>query len=162
MRNKLWLDCDTVMNTFLESDRDISMPLSTRLRIDLHLLFCADCAREYKNLKYIEEIMKTDFFPSSPNLDGIFMEKITDEAIIEETADAPTGVSFRSWVIIGLLVLFSLSSAFFGVNFIEIADAEGLSFLLPVGITIGIVVSCYGAFFIGSHLRELSMKFRLR
>ena len=161
MRNKLWLDCDTVMNTFYEGDIN-SLPLLNKLRIDLHLLFCPDCAREYKNLKFLEEIMKNDFLPPSPHLDEIFMEKMAKEAGIEEKADAPTGVSFRSWVIIGLLVLFSLSSAFFGVNFIEIADAEGLSFLLPVGITIGIVVSCYGAFFIGSHLRELSMKFRLR
>jgi hypothetical protein len=48
------------------------------------------------------------------------------------------------------------------MNFVAIANSEGSSFLLPVGITIGIVLTCYGALFIGSHLKELSSRFRLR
>jgi hypothetical protein len=81
---------------------------------------------------------------------------------MEEKTDAPAGFSLRGWVLIGFFVLLSLSSSFFGLNFMEIADAEGLSFLLPVGLTIGMVLTCYGALFIGSHLNELSTRFRLR
>jgi hypothetical protein len=47
------------------------------------------------------------------------------------------------------------------MDFINIADTQGSSFLLPVGITIGAVVTGYGAFFIGSHLKELSSRFRI-
>ena len=36
-----------------------------------------------------------------------------------------------------------------------------MSFLLPVGITIGVVLTTYGALFIGSHLKELSERFGL-
>jgi hypothetical protein len=36
-----------------------------------------------------------------------------------------------------------------------------MSFLLPVGITVGIVLTSYGALFIGGHLKELSERFRL-
>jgi hypothetical protein len=36
-----------------------------------------------------------------------------------------------------------------------------MSYLLPVGITIGIVLTSYGALFIGSHLKELSERFGL-
>ena len=89
------------------------------------------------------------------------MQRLSEESEIGEKAYAPSGFSFRVWVIIGVFVLFSLSSSFFGMNFVEIANAEGLSFLLPVGLTIGIVVTCYGAFFIGSHLEELSSRFKL-
>ena len=162
MKKNLLLDCSTVMNNFFEADKDFSLPISTKLRIELHLLFCTSCAREYKNLRYLEEIMKTDFLQSSPRLDEISIKKIIDGVGPEEKTDAPAGVSFRSWVIIGFIVLFSLPSTFFGINFIEIADSEGLSILLPVGITIGIVVTCYGALFIGSHLHKLSMRFKLR
>jgi hypothetical protein len=36
-----------------------------------------------------------------------------------------------------------------------------MSFLLPVGITFGIVLTSYGALFIGSHLEEFSERFGL-
>jgi len=97
--------------------------------------------------------MKTDFLPPSPDFEGPLMERLYEEACMEET-DAPTGFSLKGWVITGFFVLLSLSSSFFGMNFTEIADAEGSSFLLPVGITIGIVLTGYGALFIGSHLKD--------
>jgi hypothetical protein len=84
------------------------------------------------------------------------------EICISEKTAVPAGFSFRGWVFIGFFMLISLSSSFFGMNFTEIANAEGLSFLLPIGLTIGMVVTCYGALFIGSHLDELSTRFRLR
>jgi hypothetical protein len=42
-----------------------------------------------------------------------------------------------------------------------VADHWGSSFLLPIGITIGAIVSAYGALFSGSHLKELSSRFNL-
>jgi hypothetical protein len=47
------------------------------------------------------------------------------------------------------------------MDFIKVADTQGSSFLLPVGITIGAVLTGYGALFIGSHLKELSSRFRI-
>jgi hypothetical protein len=90
------------------------------------------------------------------------MDRLDEETHSEEEVAAQAGFSFRSWVIIGFFMLLALPSSFFGMNFVEIANAEGLSFLLPVGITIGIVVTCYGALFIGSHLKELSNRFGIR
>ena len=106
--------------------------------------------------------MKTDFHPHCPNFEKPVMECLCGEADPEEEIDAPAGFSFRGWVLIGFFVLLSLSSSFFGISFGVIANEEGLSFLLPVGITIGIVLTCYGALFIGSHLKELSTRFGLR
>jgi hypothetical protein len=110
--------------------------------------------------------MKTDFLPPSPGFEEQLMQRIYEEISEEEKIDAsalPTaGFSFRGWVIIGFFVLLSLSSSFFCFFFVEIAKSEGSSFLLPVGLTIGMVLTCYGALFIGSHLKELSNRFRLR
>jgi hypothetical protein len=64
-------------------------------------------------------------------------------------------------VITGLIVLISLASAFLGLDFDKVARAGGSSVLLPLGLTIGVVVTGYGALFIGSHLKELSEHFRL-
>ncbi|MCL2069660.1 MAG: peptidoglycan-binding protein [Treponema sp.] len=115
-----------------------------------------------KNMRNAEEIMKTDFFPPSPTFEDIIMQQVYKESAAEQLSDAPTGFSLRGWVLIGFFVLFSLSSAFFGMDFAEIANSEGLSFLLPMGLTIGIMLTVYGALFIGSHLKALSDRFGLR
>ena len=163
MKKHFLLDCHTVMDSVYvyESDSDSSLTVLDHIRIGLHLLLCPDCTRELRNLRCVEEIMKTDFFPPSPDYEELLMEQLFKEDM-EENTDAPAGFSFRGWVIIGFFVLLSLSSSFFGINFIKIANSEGLSFLLPLGLTIGMVLTCYGALFIGSHLKELSTRFRLR
>ena len=162
MKNHSFMDCNSIMDAMYESEKVSSMPLVTQMRIKLHLLLCSDCAGELRKLQRLDEIIKTDFFPPSPELEESIMECLFEDTIMEEKTDISAGFSFRGWIVIGFFVLLSLSSSFFGINFTQIADAEGLSFLLPVGITIGIVVTCYGALFIGSHLEELSTRFRLR
>ena len=162
MKKYFFMDCHTVMDTFYEAERENFLPITTQLRIGFHLLFCSGCAGEVRNLRYAEEIMKSDFLPPSPDFGDLLMERLYQENAVEEETYAPAGFSLRGWVIIGFFVLLSLSSVFFGGNFVHIAKAEGLSFLLPLGITIGVVLTCYGALFIGSHLKELSERFRLR
>jgi len=159
MKKYFWVDCHNVQENFHKTDENV--PVFYQIRVDLHLLLCPHCSDELNKLKVIKEIMMNDFLFQSPELEGVIMEKINDGQIEEESENnyIPAGFSFRSWVIIGFLVLFSLSSTFLGYNFLQIANEEGLSFLLPIGLTIGIVLTCYGAIFIGSHLKELSSRF---
>jgi len=156
------IDCDHVVEIASEPEKDISLPLLTQIKLGLHLLFCESCQSELKTLEVLAEIMRSDFLPPSPELEEIIMERLGEEVLIEETAKTHVGFSFRSWVIIGFFLVFSLVSSFFGMNFVGAGNAEGLSFLLPLGITIGLIVTCYGALFIGSHLKELSNRFGLR
>lgn len=166
MKERFWMDCNTVIDTAYRAEKDeedSSLSILDQIRIRFHLLFCHDCSYELRNLLNLEKLMKTGFFPPSPDFGDLIMQRLPEEeTAAREKVDAPAGFSFRGWVVIGFFMLFSLSSAFFGMNFVEIANAEGLSFLLPVGLTIGLVVTCYGAFFIGSHLKELSSRFGLR
>ena len=162
MKKILFMDCKDIMDIVYELENNSSMPFLTQLRTELHLLFCPACAAEIKNLRCLEEVMKTDFLPDSPDFSEPVMERLLEEVDLEERIDAPTGFSFRSWVIIGFFMFLSLSTSYFGMNFTYIASSEGASFLLPVGITVGVVLSCYGALFIGSHLKELSNRFGLR
>jgi hypothetical protein len=107
--------------------------------------------------------MRHDFFPYSPELENSIMKKIAFEEDITETAHYPIpgGISTRGWVFAGLVILVSLATAFFGLDFKKVADETGMSFLLPVGITVGIVLTVYGVFFIASHLKELIERFDL-
>jgi hypothetical protein len=121
------------------------------------------------------EALRTDFFPSVPDFEESVMARIFAEPDTENRGDYETaqdeeggqipmeeGISFRSWVISGLIVFFSLSTSFFSLNFNKLAVSQDLSFLLPMGITIGLVLTVYCAVFIGSHIKELSEKFGLR
>ena len=162
MKKYYYMDCHEVMDIVYDLQNDCSLSVLNQMRIWLHLLFCPNCALEMKNLRLLKDIMKTDFLPPSPDFRDLLMERLYKETEMGEETDAPTGFSLRFWVVIGFFVLFSLSSSFFGGIFVEIADTEGLSFLLPVGITVGMVLTIYGALFIGSHLKELSTRFGIR
>ena len=161
MKKYFIADCKTVLDAIYEANEDSSLSLINQLQIKIHLFFCPACNMELKKFRHFEDVMKDDFFPRSPEFEESFMEHLYKETGIEEKPVALTGFSFRSWVIIGFFMLLSLSSSFFGMNFSYIAASEGLSFLLPVGLTIGMLVTCYGALFIGSHLKELSSRFGL-
>ena len=159
------MDCNAIKDIVYESENDESLSFFTQLRIDLHLLFCPACTAEIEKLRQLGDIMQSDFFPYTPDFSEPVMKRLYEEfeedIKMEEKTEVSAGFSFRSWVIIGFFMLLALPSAFFGTNFIEISGSEGSSFLLPLGITVGVVLTCYGALFIGSHLKELSSRFRI-
>jgi hypothetical protein len=155
------MKCERVME-ILDAGEE-ALPVSVHLRIWVHLLFCPCCAGELKMLETAREIMRTGFLPPSPDFTESLMTLIEDETGEEAEGfeTLPQGFSTRSWVITGIIILVSLASSFFGMDFIQVASSQGDSFLFPLGLTIGLVLSCYGALFIGSHLKELSVRFKL-
>ena len=138
-----------------------SMPLLDQIKISLHAFFCQNCARDMTLYENARNVLREDFFPPSPDLENSIMTKIAaeKETCAQEIYAAPGGISTRGWVIAGLIIMISLATAFFGIDFKNIARESGMSFLLPIGITIGVVLTTYGALFIGSHLKELSERF---
>jgi hypothetical protein len=167
------MNCNKMMDKFYEYSGGESLPLLLQLRISLHLFFCPGCTQEVERFEAVRDMLHSDFFPPSPDFEDTIMALIAGEnsdarsssALEEgewlEAPDTPGGLSTRGWVIAGIIILFSLASAFIGLDFNEIALAAGMSYLLPVGIITGIVLTSYGALFIGSHLKELSERFGL-
>ena len=141
-----------------------SMPLFNQIQVWLHTLICPNCMQEIERFEVSKSIMREDFFPPSPCLENSIMAMVEAEEQETETDEAyiiPGGLSTRGWVIAGIVILLSLATAFFGLDFQKLVDETGISFILPAGITIGIVLTTYGAFFIGSHLKELTERFGL-
>ena len=160
------MSCAKILDTVYEYSGGEPMPLLAQLQVGVHLLVCPDCAQEVERFEVARDVLRTDFLPSSPGLEDSVMALIAAEAaeypdMEEAGVPVPGGLSTRGWVIAGLIILTSLATAFFGLDFNKVALAAGMSFLLPVGITIGIVLTSYGALFIGSHLKELSQRFGL-
>jgi hypothetical protein len=158
------MSCESVMDKVYEysGGEEYAMPLLTRIWIGLHILVCPDCAREIERFEICKDILRNDFYPPAPPLEDSVMAVIAaGEGEEAEEAEFPGGFSTRGWVIAGLVMLVSLATAFFGLDFNKVALAAGMSFMIPIGITIGIVLTCYGALFIGSHLKELTERFGL-
>ncbi|MDR2807878.1 MAG: peptidoglycan-binding protein [Spirochaetaceae bacterium] len=158
------MHCDEVLDKVYESLGE-TLPLRDQALILLHCLWCVRCSEEIKKLRMAEKEMHTQFFPPAPQLDQSIMEQLAFEietlVTTKNTPEPAAGFSFRSWIITGLVILISFSTVFLGMDFINIANFAGSSFLLPVGITIAAVLTVYGALFIASHLKELSDRFGL-
>jgi hypothetical protein len=155
---------DKIYDFPLRSSADCSVPFLTRLEIALYIVFSSRYAASYLRLEAVREILRSDFLPPVPELEDFIMERInadTVEMLCEERNPAYT-VSFRGWVITGFIILISLAMSLFGMDFMRAIPGTASSFLLPVGITIGVIVTVYGAIFIGSHLKELSGRFGIR
>ncbi|MDR3122773.1 MAG: peptidoglycan-binding protein [Treponema sp.] len=145
------MNCDKAMNAVYEEWGAESLSLFTQLGLRLHFLRCPRCAAEAAQLQSARSLM-AESFPLPPmELEERIMRSVNAEEQGEESPEV-AGVSFRSWVVTGFIVLLSLSSSFF---------REGAP-PLQIGITVGAVVTAYGAIFIGSHLKELTERFNLR
>ncbi|MDR2864861.1 MAG: peptidoglycan-binding protein [Spirochaetaceae bacterium] len=149
------MECKTIIDSFYD-DEEISYFF--RLRRSLHLLLCSSCAHEVHKLDIACTLMHHDFMPPSPDVGDLVMDILRED----EDAGIETNqrmVPLRGWIIVGFFMLLALTSAYFGGDFLPEAGANGLSFLIPLGITIGALVIAYGALFVGTHLDMLCKKF---
>ena len=153
------MKCGDALNT-VYGEEDI-LPLQKRIALAFHIIICGRCAARLETYEEARSLLRNNFFPPSPNFCDAIMGAIYNESQNEEEPVFEAGgFSTRGWIIAGIVMLFSLTTVFFGKEFTSIAMELGSSFLLPLGIIIGIVITGYGALFIGSHLKELSERFR--
>jgi hypothetical protein len=155
------MDCKTVQNylyddkDFFENCADQKMPFVFTLRVALHLFFCAECAAHKKIINRAHTIMQNDFMPKPDGLSDAVMAMLRKESKAIDIEQEHEAISLLGWVVAGIIILASVVSAYFGVGYLSLQQRQDLSFILPMGITVGGVITAYGAIFIGSHLREL-------
>ncbi|MDR0472949.1 MAG: peptidoglycan-binding protein [Treponema sp.] len=156
-----------VTDEIFDADSGEDLSFLDQARVFLHLLFCSRCSEEVKKIETLREIMSSDFFPPESGIAETIMDKIAaaedaSEDISGRVSRNNSGISTMSWIIIGCFMLLSMITVFFTLDFTKIADAEGYSFLLPVGLTIGLILTGYIALFAGSHLKDFSNRFHLQ
>ena len=151
------MKCDNALDTMYGKD-DV-LPLRKRLALAFHIILCGRCAARLETYEEALALLQNSFFPPSPDFSDAIMDVVYRESHDEPVLETG-GFSTRGWVIAGIVMLLSLATVFFGKDFASIALEQGSSFLLPLGITTGVVITGYGALFIGSHLKELSERFR--
>jgi hypothetical protein len=157
------MNCDKVQDlvyAYSGEEAHNEMPLLAQVQVNLHLFVCQECAEKVERFHVCREMLRDTFMPQSPGLEDAVMAMVAEDAEAHG-AEVPGGFSTRGWVIAGLVMLVSLATIFFGMDFNSIALAAGVSYMIPVGITIGIALTSYGALFIGSHLKKLTERFGL-
>jgi hypothetical protein len=148
------MNCDKFLDyLYFSEDR---FPLIKRILIYFHIWHCPKCAAHFRALRIASDSMKEDFFPPvEADIAGKVMALIQDVDFAEAPAKHEL-VTFRAWVISGLAILFSLSSAYFGLEYLAPVNTHTAYFMLSLGITVGAVITAFGAIFIGCHITELS------
>jgi hypothetical protein len=149
------MNCAKILDIVYEQQEDMS--LFNRIRVGMHLLVCPDCAQEVERFEVCRDMLQDDFMFLAPAEEAVN----TAEATEAMNAEVPGGFSIRGWIIAGIVMLVSLATVFFGLEFNKVALIAGMAFTIPIGITIGIALTSYGALFIGSHLKDLSERFGL-
>ncbi|MDR2481190.1 MAG: peptidoglycan-binding protein [Spirochaetaceae bacterium] len=148
------MNCKTVLENLYNDDKSFLL----KLKIKIHKALCLDCADKERKLRMAKRIMLNDFMPPPPDITDRIMAIIGEEKDFKIDTAA---FSFRSWIFTGIFILLSLTSVYLGRDFHTIVINNGLHFILPLGITIGIIITAYCAVFIGTHLNELCEKFGL-
>ena len=152
-------DDDT--QTFFAAFRAKQASYVIRLRFAAHTLVCKVCAQKKQRLATAEQVLKTGFLPPPPpHCTSAIMALVLagEESALKENHEY---VSLRGWIIAGIVIVASLLSVYLNVDFGRIARTQGLAFLLPLGITIGAIITAYSAMFIGTHLDMLCEKLGL-
>ena len=152
------MKCGTVVKALYEESDEQTVFL--RCAIALHVVFCASCGEQKRKRDMAARVMRERFFPEAPSITNRVMAAVHAETGSKKESTAAL-VSSRVWVVAGCFILIMLTTAFFGVDFHSIAASSGLHFTLPLSLTIGAVITAYGALFIGTHLSELCKKFGL-
>ena len=146
------MDCARAMLSIIESKKDGHLPLGVRL----HLSHCASCNAEYTRMREALAFMRSEYLPRSPDLSELIMTAIRATPKLEA---AP--VSFRDWTLVGIVILAAIAIAPLGSAFTWVRKSFGSDFLLPLNVVLGLILSAYGAFFIGTHLNEFVKRFKL-
>jgi hypothetical protein len=151
------MKCERVVKSLYEESGEGTLFL--KCAAALHIAFCASCGAQKRKRDMAERVMRQDFFPDAPDITNRLMALVHSEARGRKENAALT--SPRVWIVAGFFILVVLTTAFFGGDFHSIAASSGLPFTLPLSITIGAVITAYGALSIGTHLTELCKKFGL-
>ena len=122
------MSCTKILDSVYEGGE--SMSLLRQIRIGLHILACPDCAQAIERFEVTRDILHQDFLPPSPGFEHSVMAIIAAEegetlaALEAEEAKTPGGLSTRGWAIAGLIILVSLATVFFGIDFNKVAGDQ--------------------------------------
>jgi len=124
------------------------------LFLRLHLASCPACrARVAEQAAALEAIRAAAAGPLDAELEDAIEDRVM--AAVHLLPRPRRELHARDWAISGLVIFASLALVPFDANYGLLRDLVGESFTMPLCLVLGLVVTIYGAVFIGTHMEEL-------
>ncbi|MCU0822440.1 MAG: hypothetical protein MUC95_08205 [Spirochaetes bacterium] len=140
------MKCNATIRSFLELDNYMVLPFSIRL----HMVFCKKCREEIYSLQNTFSLLRESApFDMLDSLSSLVMNSIYASPVYYGR-----NVSSTKWLSVGGLIVLSMMGITFSNSFASLKGYFGEYFEIPLNIVMGLVITVYVAFFIGSHLEE--------
>ena len=140
------MKCNSTIRSFLELDNYMELPFSIRL----HMVFCKKCRNEIYSLQNtFFNLRESQPFDMLDDLSSIVMNTIYAGPVFYSK-----NVSSTKWLSVGMLIFLSMVGLTFSNSFASLKDYFGIYFEIPLNIVMGLAITIYVGFFIGSHLEE--------
>jgi hypothetical protein len=149
------MKCDDKLDKIFSADEDNPLSIVTQVRFFLHRFFCDHCSFIMNQYEDSRTMMKNDFFYDTIDMSNVIMNQVLKNESIPEENEFHEWVSLKNWIVAGCIILVSLVSAFFGFNFNEVAVSGDSSYMLSIGLVIGLIISIYGLLFIGTQMKQI-------
>lgn len=125
------------------------------LLLRLHLMSCPSCREEFERSEAAIASYRRAFgAEASPSGGSDDLEERIMAAVRLLPPPKRSG-GLRNWILVGLVIALSMALIPFGDDFNAIKALFGTSYTLPLMLVLGIVITLYGAVFIGTHMAEL-------
>ena len=124
------------------------------LFLRLHLLSCPGCrARVARHEADLEAIRAAAAGPVDAVLEDAIEARVM--AAVRLMPAPRRALHARDWAISGLVLFASVALVPFDANYGILRDLFGEGFTMPLCLVLGLVLTIYGAVFIGTHMTEL-------
>ena len=153
------MTCQRAMELIDQNGGEDPVPSLSRIRLAFHLAHCQTCSAELARLERVYTFLRTDYISEAPDLSSAIMKEICVPLETEIAVGEP--VSFKNWVVVGVILFFSLLLSSVGLEISAPGILLRSHILLPITLTLGFGVTIYGGVFIASHMEDFSERFGL-
>ncbi|MDR1931573.1 MAG: hypothetical protein LBQ57_02005 [Spirochaetales bacterium] len=145
------MECEDFMRLFLELDNNEAPSAA----LAAHLESCALCAAQAKGLQaFMRSRVLFAEVPPEKDISAAVMARISGPAA-KESPPETCPLSMGNWIGAGLLLILGMFLIPFSAILPELSQiTPGLGLALPLAL--GLAVTVYAAFFIGSHMKNFS------
>ena len=142
------MKCNKAVEDYLKLENNFHIPFILKL----HLMLCRECRSEVVRLRKVFKMLKDDSAYKSPyNIRSSVMDIIRSESIY-----AVKTISAFKWVMIGLIIFFSILLINFSDSFLWLKNEFGSDYTIPMSIVMGFVFTAYSAVLIGCNYERIS------
>ncbi len=139
------MKCEEAVQFFLKQE-DNKLPLLLKL----HMMFCPGCRKEIHELQGI--------FSGALGNPPFIMARDMSESVMSTIAlselNREIDFSPLRWLLVGLTIFASIFLISYSDSFIWMKEHFGSGLEIPLNLVLGIAITCYAVFYIGTHLES--------